>query len=140
MKLVGLLEYAPYKKIQESLSKIEDINISKDFFEPFNTNPILDNIFATLVQDANEDIKNHIDDIITRIFNALRSNIKESTVYTISIGNNDSKACTAIRCSIISYLTDNNYLNNVHVVFKIKTGSDDYYLTKIFYFYFGYLK
>ncbi len=131
LKLNGLLEYVPYKKIQEAISKIEDINISKEFFESFNTNLILDNIFTTLVQDVNEDIKIHINDIIYRIFNALRSNIKESTIYTISIGNNDSKTCTAIRCSIISYLTDNNYLNNVHVVFKIKANSDEHYLTKI---------
>ena len=131
LRLCGLLEFVPYKKIQEVIYKIEDINISIDVFKQFITNPVIENVFKTLIKDVDKQMSGLINDIIGRVFGMLKTNVKESCTYTISVGNDESKACNTIRCSLISFLTDNNYLNNIHVVFKVKSDGDEHYLTKI---------
>lgn len=131
LKLNGLLEYVGYKKFQDIINKIEDINIDYEIFEPVISNHVLENTFKILLEDVSDDIKVYINDIVYRIFNMLRANVRDNNTYTISIGYDDSKVCAMLRNSIISYLTDNNYINNVHVVFKIKHNYEDYYLTKI---------
>ncbi len=131
LRLTGLFEYVPYKKIQEIIFKIEDINASIEVFKQYITNPVLDNIFKTLIKDADNQISSLITDIINRIFGMLKSNAKDSCLYTISVGNDETKACLMVRNSIMSYLTDNNDLTNVHVTFKIKKDTNEHYLTKI---------
>ena len=130
LRLTGHLDYMPYKRIQEVILRIEDIDVSIDLFEQFITNHVIENVFNLLIKDAYDDIKVIINDTIYRLFNMLRTSIKNNITYTISIGNDSSKICSFLRSSIISYLTDNNYLNNINVVFKIDNNSDDHYLTK----------
>ncbi len=73
----------------------------------------------------------YINNTVYRIFNNLRSSSNINNVYTISISNSESKINNITRDAIITYLGDNKYLDNIHIVFKILPGTDDAYLSKI---------
>ena len=83
-----------------------------------------------MINDTFKNEKDFIKVTIARIFNNLRS-YQANDYFTISVSTKESKVTEYIRENVISYLTDNNLIDNIHVVFKIIPSMDDEYLTKI---------
>jgi len=127
----GMLEFINFKKLEESINKISDINIDVEYFNEFVVNRVLSNDFSIIVEDVRENTINYISTTVYRIFNNLRSNYNSSNLYTISVSNKLSLINNIIKESVINYLADNNYIENIHVVFKIIKDLDDSYLSKI---------
>ena len=89
LKAAGIYELINYRKVQDYISRLTDLNASLNELEVFNVNDYLRNIFTN------------------------------DCSFTISIGYKDSQICSFIREEVITYLTDNHCLTNIHVVFKI---------------------
>ena len=126
----GIYELVSFNRIEDIINRITDINIDVSYFEQFVTSPILKNVFEMMITDTFESEKEFINVTIGRIFNNLRS-YQVDNYFTISCSSNNSYVSTFIRENIISYLTDNNLIDNIHVVFKITKDMDDGYLSKI---------
>ena len=130
LKLSGLIEFINFKKIEENINKLEDIS-NLDTINIFTNNEILVNIYRNALNDTYEDIKENLIITISRIFNTLKTNFEERFNYTISIGNYQSTLSSLIREEIIEFLCNNNYLTNIHVIFKIEPELSNDYLTKL---------
>ena len=126
-----MLELIDYKKLKELIYRINDTEITIDYFESFNVNPVIRNAFQTLIEDTLEKTCEFINTTIYRFFNLLRSNYSSTNKYTVSISNNPSHIPSLIREEVIMYLTDNNYIDSINVVFKIVPNLDDNYISKI---------
>lgn len=126
----GIYELVSFNRIEDIINRITDINIDVSYFEQFVTSPILKNVFEMMITDTFESEKEFINVTIGRIFNNLRS-YQVDNYFTISCSSNNTYVSTFIRENIISYLTDNNLIDNIHVVFKITKDMDDSYLSKI---------
>ncbi len=126
----GIYELVSFNRIEDTINRITDINIDVSYFEQFVTSPILKNVFEMMITDTFESEKEFINVTIGRIFNNLRS-YQVDNYFTISCSSNNTYVSTFIRENIISYLTDNNLIDNIHVVFKITKDMDDSYLSKI---------
>ena len=127
----GMMELVNFKKYQELINKLEDIDINYEYFEQLVINNVMKNAFNIIIKDTLDYIKDYTNTTINRVFNTLRSVYPSKKVYTISINNKNTGLCIYIRRKIIEYLADNNYLDNIHVVFKIIPNLDDMYLSKI---------
>ena len=127
----GMLELVPFKRIEELITRINDIDIDIDYFSEFTVNNILKESYKKILKDSLENTKNYVNYIIYKIFNNLRNNYNTDNIYTISISNKTSNISKLARESIITYLADNNYLDNIHVVVKIIPELEDTYLSKI---------
>lgn len=126
----GIYELVSFNRIEDIINRITDINIDVSYFEQFVTSPILKNVFEMMITDTFESEKEFINVTIGRIFNNLRS-YQVDNYFTISCSSNNTYVSTFIKENIISYLTDNNLIDNIHVVFKITKDMDDSYLSKI---------
>lgn len=126
----GIYELVSFNRIEDIINRITDINIDVSYFEQFVTSTILKNVFEMMITDTFESEKEFINVTIGRIFNNLRS-YQVDNYFTISCSSNNTYVSTFIRENIISYLTDNNLIDNIHVVFKITKDMDDSYLSKI---------
>lgn len=126
----GIYELVSFNKMEDTINKIPDIDIDVSYFDQFVTNPILKNVFSMMINDTFKNEKDFIKVTIARIFNNLRS-YQANDYFTISVSTKESKVTEYIRENVISYLTDNNLIDNIHVVFKIIPSMDDEYLTKI---------
>ena len=131
LNIHGLLEFVPYKKISDVIFKIDDITKSIEIFEPYNANQTLEYIFKIVIKDAYEDIKIFVGDTLNRMFNIIHTSGNIDVIYTISVSNNSSQICVLLKENIIQYLNENNYLQNIHVIFKINPDISDEYLRKI---------
>lgn len=127
----GMMELVNFKKYQELINKLEDIDINYEYFEQLVINNVMKNAFNIIIKDTLDYIKDYTNTTINRVFNTLRSVYPSKKIYTISINNKNTGLCIYIRRKIIEYLADNNYLDNIHVVFKIIPNLDDMYLSKI---------
>lgn len=131
LSINGMLELLDFKKIEELIGKINDINVNLDYFSEFTVNNTLKEAFKVILEDSSKTINNYVSSTIIRVFNNLRGNLNTNNVYTISISNKESILTSLERESVINYLSDNNYIDNIHVVFKIIPSLDDTYLSKI---------
>ena len=126
----GISEFVPVNRIEDTVNKINDINIDVSFFEQFIEDNILKSIFKNIIRDIYENEKDFINVSIGRIFNNFKA-YQTNNSYTISLGTNKSTVANLVRENIISYLTYNNAIENIHIVFKVKKDMDDEYLSKI---------
>ena len=131
LKINGMLELINFKKISDIISKIEDIDTTITNFEQFITNEVLSNAFHIIINETLEYIKDFTNTTVCRVFNTIRSIYRNQKVYTISINTKKTQTCLFIRKKIIEYLTDNNFIENIHVVFKIVFDLEETYLSKI---------
>ncbi len=131
LEINGILELVPFKRIEEVVNGINDIDADINNFNEFTQSIILKNFFRTILKDSLDSTNDYINNTVYRIFNNLRSSSNINNVYTISISNSESKINNITRDAIITYLGDNKYLDNIHIVFKILPGTDDAYLSKI---------
>lgn len=130
-KFVGIYEFINFKKIQEVLYQIKDINASLLDFECFFVNSKIKDIFDIVLSDVFTKTEEYIFDTVYRVLNVIKSNHLVCSIYSISVGNKDSVICSLIRENIIHYLNDNNYLDNIHVSFKVFSESSEDYLQKL---------
>lgn len=131
LRIFGLIDFVGFKKIEEIINRTDDIDNSYEALEPYVTNDMLKHIFRTAADEAVEEIGDFINTSIYRIFNTLKSNSRDGKVFTISVSSENTVARSLIRDAIISYLADTNYLDSIHVVFKVTPELNDAYLTKI---------
>ena len=131
-KFTGVYEFLNFKRIQEVIFNVNDIDVSISEFELFLVNSKIKEVFEIVLESTFERTKRYISDTIYRIFNTIKANNLASSIYSISIGNKEnSKIGSLIREDVISYLNDNNYLDNIHVNFKVFSDSCDEYLQKL---------
>ena len=131
LKLNGMLELTNIKKIEETISKVKDIDVNIEYFEQFTVNEVLKNAYNIIIKESLEYIKNYTSTTVYRIFNTIRSIYYSKKKYSISINTKNNHLCLYIRKKIIEYLTDNNYMENIHVIFKIIPDLEETYLSKI---------
>ena len=127
----GMLELIDYNKLDELISRVNDINIDDKYFEGFIVNSILKNVFDTILDNSLILTKEYINVTVNRIFSYLRSNYNTTNIYTISLSNNKSKITELTREEVITYLTDNNSIENINVVIKVIPNLEETYLSKI---------
>ena len=123
----GTYDIVPFNKIESTIDQIEDINIDVNYFEQFTTNQILKNVFLYIINDTLDVVKEFINTTIIRIFNSLK--ICKNN-YTISVSDKTSYIALLIKENIITFISDNGTIDNIHLVFKINK-KDDEYLSKI---------
>lgn len=126
----GLYEYSPIHKIEDLVNKINDIDIEVGYFEEFLNNQIIKNVFKIILNEVYENEKEYIRVTIGRIINNLRT-YQTNNTYAISLSTNASNISTFVRENIISYLTDNNSIDNINFIFKVNDKTDEVYLSKI---------
>ena len=126
----GTFDFIPFNKIDDLINKIDDIEIDISYFEQFINNPILKNVFKIILSDSFESEKDFITTTISRIFTSLRT-YQINNSYTVSVSTCSSNITKFVRDEIVSYLTDNNLIDNIQVVFKVNEKSDETYLSKI---------
>lgn len=126
----GTYEFAPLNKIEDLINRINNIEIDENYFEQFVNNAILKNIFKMIIKNTREDEIDFINNTVSRIFTSLKT-YQTNNSYTVSVSTYNSSVARIIRENIISYLTDNNLIDNINVVFKIDKNSDEAYLSKI---------
>lgn len=126
----GVKEFIPINKLEESINKIEDININEGYFEQLITSPVLKNVFKMILDSSYDKEKEFINNTVSRIFNNLKT-YQTNNGYTISVSTSQSSVAKFVRENIISYLTDNNLIDNIQVVFKIDDKLEEAYLSKI---------
>ena len=131
LKFNGMMELIGYKRIEEAVNKINDIDVGIEYFEQFTVNSILKESFTNILDNTLEDIKDFINITVYRVFYFLRSNYNNTNTYTISLSNNNSKISTLTREEVIKYLTDNNSIDNINVVFKVIPDMEETYISKI---------
>ena len=130
-RYAGIYELINYKKIEELIGKLNDIDIPINEFESFYFNSNIKNIFETALKDASLETKRFINITIYRIFNIIRLNNSNDNIYSISIGSKINSVCSYVRECIVNFLNDNNYLDNIHVIFKIFPDLDEDDLSKV---------
>lgn len=126
----GISSYVPFNKIDDLINKINDIDLDVNYFEGFIDNQIIKNVFKIIIADAIEKVKEFIVSTISRIITNLKT-YQTNNGYTISVSDKNSSITSYIKETIISYLTDNKSIDNVHVVFKITPQNDESYLSRI---------
>lgn len=126
----GTYEYVPINKIEDLINKINNIDIDIKYFEQFLSSPILKNIFKMIIDDTYEAEKEFINITIARIINNLKT-YQTNNTYAISLSTSSSNVSKFVRENIISYLTDNNLIDNINVIFKVDKETDEVYLSKI---------
>ena len=131
LKLMGIFELINFRKVQEYIYRLSDMNASSTELDVFAINLMMQNMFSKVINNVAEDTKKFINITMYRLFNILRLNYSNHKIFSISIGYRDSQICSFIRKSVIEYLTDNHSLENIHVLFKILPDTKDDYLLKI---------
>ncbi len=131
LKIVGVYELINYKKVQELINRLNNLDVSLDDFEMFNANEFVKNIFTTVLNNVIDSTNKFINATIYRLFGILRQTYSNNNTFTISIGYRDSQICSITRKEVIDYLTDNQSLNNIHIVFKIIPETKEETLLKI---------
>lgn len=131
LKVVGIYELVNYKKVQETIYRLNDLNVSIEEFEMFGVNDFLRSIFTTVLNDTIDETNEFISATIYRLFGILRQNYSNHNIFTISIGYRDSQICSFARKEVIEYITDNHSLENIHVIFKIIPETSEDTLLKI---------
>lgn len=129
--LNGYLELINFKKYEDVIYKINDITKTEDILDDFMINIPIRNIIKAAIKDTQNELKNNIKRIVERIFNTLTNNKKRNTIFNISLGEYNSYLNITIREEIISYLNDHNYLDNIHIIFKINDYNEIEYLNRI---------
>ena len=129
--LNGYLELINFKKYEDVIYKINDITKTEDILDDFMINIPIRNIIKAAIKDTQIELKNNIKRIAERIFNTLTNNKKRNTIFNISLGEYNSYLNITIREEIISYLNDHNYLDNIHIIFKINDYNEIEYLNRI---------
>ena len=128
---MGIFELINFKKVQDYIYRLNDMNASSEELEMFAVNVMMKNLFSRVVNDVTEETKEFINATVYRLFSILRLNYSNHNMFSISIGYRNSQICSFIRKEVIEYLTDNHSLENIHVIFKVLPETDDDYLLKI---------
>lgn len=126
----GTFQFIPFNKMEDLINRIDNIEIDETFFDQFINNSILRNVFKIVIKDSYNDEIDFINNTVSRIFTSLKT-YQTNNSYTVSVSTSDSDVSKIVRENIISYLTDNNLIDNINVVFKINDNSDETYLSKI---------
>ena len=126
----GTFQFVPFNKIEDLINRIDNIEIDENYFDQFINNSILKNVFKIVIKDSYNDEIDFINNTVSRIFTSLKT-YQTNNSYTVSVSTSDSDVSKIVRENIISYLTDNNLIDNINVVFKINNNSDETYLSKI---------
>ena len=126
----GTFQFVPFNKIEDLINKIDNIEIDENYFDQFINNSILKNVFKIVIKDSYNNEIDFINNTVSRIFTSLKT-YQTNNSYTVSVSTSNSDVSKIVRENIISYLTDNNLIDNINVVFKINNNSDETYLSKI---------
>jgi ribonucleoside-triphosphate reductase len=123
--MYGLMEYIGFKKIEDSINRLKDI-------EPVNNLDILLNSQSrNIFNIAYNNTFNYIDKYTSRIIKRLFKAINNSTNYSVSLSTNNSKLNMLIKNKIIDYVENSDYLVNVNLIIKVVPNLDSNYLDKI---------
>lgn len=112
--ILGFIPLINYKKIEETIDKINNINYDLNIFKNFILNKQIENIFNISHKETMESLKSYIH---INIYNLLNSLSKIDKKYCISIGTGK---ITIIRNEIIKVLNEFDYLDNVTIIYKYK--------------------
>ena len=123
--LFGLLEYIGIKKLEEVVNRIDDIQNNYELDILLNEQSKI--IFKVAYNNAYNYIDRYVEKIIKRIFNSLKNNLS----FSISLSTKTNNTCILIKEKVIDYLVNNDYLDNIVVIFKIVPNLDKDYLEKI---------
>ena len=127
-EMTGIYDLVPISKIENAIDQIEDMNIDVNYFIQFTSNPIFKNVLDYIIKDTFDVEKDFINTIIMRIFNSLK--ICKNN-YTISVSDKLNYITSLVKENIITFISDNGTIDNIHVVFKINPKTTDEYLSKI---------
>lgn len=126
----GTIDFIQFNKLEDLVNRIDNIDIDVSYFENFNNNQVLKNIFKIIINNTYNEEISFINNTIVRLFTSLKT-YQTNNSYTVSVGTSTSSITRIIRENIISYIADNNLIDNINVVFKINDDTDDTYLSKI---------
>jgi ribonucleoside-triphosphate reductase (formate) len=124
LNVCGFLPFMNIKKIEEFIDREISLKANVLNYNQFIINENIENIFENSFKDAANEINYIINKLINKIFNALENNQQRNTRYSVSTGKNLTDIGNKINTSILNYLKDNNTLNNVCVIFKIKKNNE----------------
>lgn len=119
LKITGLIDYVNIKKINESISKINTINIDVSEFKEYLENQFIENIFKEAITDSNEYVEMFLQKSIRDILTILNNNHNENKKYSISIFTGYSYEELLINNVYINELENSNYLDNITTIIKI---------------------
>ncbi len=126
----GTIDFIQFNKLEDLVNRIDNIDIDVSYFENFNNNQVLKNIFKIIINNTYTEEITFINNTIVRLFTSLKT-YQTNNSYTVSVSTSTSSVTRIIRENIISYVADNNLIDNINVVFKINDDTDDTYLSKI---------
>ena len=126
----GMVDYIPFNKLFDLINKINDLDVDVNYFEQFANNIILKNIFKTIINNSHNEEIDFINNSVGRVFNNLKT-YQTNNDYMVSLSTSSSSVAKIVRDNIISYIADNNLIDNIHIVFKIDDNADELYLSKI---------
>ncbi len=129
-ELYGLLDYINMRKIEDIISKTNDIDSSLKELLEYASNDQVRNIIKAAYKNSLDYIDNQVEITINRLLDVIRSEQKDF-YYSISISFKNNNVCKKIRNAIIDYINNNEILDNISFIFKIKPNLERDYLTRI---------
>lgn len=120
LKVTGFSSYINIKKIFDIVDKETMLPINMNDYEVFIGSKQVLNIFEFAYDDAMNMIENIIFDSIKKLLVRLNK-VNDNRNYSISFGSNTSYIGTIINTMIIRNASELDYLDNVELIFKIKS-------------------
>ena len=130
-KLQGVLEFIGIKKFEDIINKSQDLTDDITDLENLCSNKTIKNILYTAYDDTKEDLSDLLTKTVNKLYDTLKANNNSKIKYTLSLSTSNLEICKKIRNIVNSYLADNNYISNIHTIFKITSATNDDYLSKI---------
>lgn len=129
LKLLGFHSFINIKKYEELINKALNIEEISDILANLKVNDALDNALRMLDDFSKEELNDYIKSTVEKIFRILNYDGQRNTNFNISIGFNNDPLGIRIKQEIINYLSINEPLKKVTVIFKIteKTKEEDLY-------------
>lgn len=110
------------KKVEDKISKEDKLNIDYNAYQDVFNNSVLMMILKNANKAAKDFIRGYYRENIEKMLLVLNNN---NYPYSISIGNNEEEFSTLIKDIVIDIILENDYLDNVCLIYKVSNNIDD---------------
>lgn len=130
----GFLEYVNIKGIESIIQKFNTIYIDFSLFDKYllteKVRKILECAYSYSIKELKYDLKTHIKNLLVNL-NNLKVGIDNNSVYSISLGTNETKDGLFIRNIYFEVINELDRLDKVTTIYKCKNNDYLEYISKL---------
>ncbi len=128
LALNGFNEYISFKKLEEKINKLEDIESCLEELDSFINSYVVRHIFEIAASDAERKLQENLRSELFKLFDKL-NNSKDKTGYSISFASKTGFSNNLVNDIVLSYIEEKD-LSSLHFIAKIY-DIDNPYLKRI---------